>query len=125
MKYIIKQVKFNDMALSQSDAMNRCIYLGELFIKHFHKIYNNPQDINVNHWSKEMQGWLKSVKKIILKHNNKPIPENKLRDWFFTAGSNPDNIEKMNYTELQCYNRFITQCLMSEDVKSSLGDIIK
>lgn len=117
--YINDSVK--DMSLSRRDAMDRCIGLGEQFIAHFDKIYKNPKDINVNHWAKEMNSWYQSVKKIKLKENNKEILKGDLRDWFLTAGANPqDFMKNPEYEELQAYDEFSEKLLSGIDVLSAL-----
>lgn len=101
-----------DMALSRTDAMDRCISLGKRFIEHFDKIYKNPNDRSVQHWKGEMKGWLDSVKEIKLKNTNKPLLNTELHDWFFTAGANVGDFIKSPLTdEITAYDKFIVDCL--------------
>lgn len=101
-----------DMALSRTDAMDRCISLGKRFIEHFDKIYKNPNDSSVQHWKGEMKGWLDSVKEIKLKNTNKPLLNTELHDWFFTAGANVGDFIKSPLTdEITAYDKFIVDCL--------------
>ena len=114
-----------DVAIKRSDVIDRFIKLGEKFIEHFHKIYKNPDDINVNHRAGEMQGWLNSVKKIKLKESNDFILDGDLYDWFYTAGSSPDAIvPEMDYTELKIYDKFAMKCLNNNNVRNSIKEVI-
>lgn len=118
--------KMVDMAMQRNDAIDRCIKLGEKFIEHFHKIYKNPSDINVNHRAGEMQGWLNSVKKIKLKESKDFILNGDLYDWFYTAGSSPDVIvPEMDHNELKIYDKFVMKCLINNNVKNSIKEVIK
>ena len=91
MKYVLK---LTDMAYERADAISECSSLGELFIKHFEKIYKEPKSQAVNHWCEEMQGWLDKVRKIVLKYNKKLLSFTQLVDWFFTVGSSPEYLFK-------------------------------
>lgn len=118
--------KINDMALARVDAIDRCYSLGKKFIEHFHKIYKSPDDINVNHWAGEMQGWLNSVKDIRLKMDkNRSILDGELRDWFYTAGSTPESIVSMDSEEQIAYDKFVTCCINTGDVRGSLKGVGK
>lgn len=123
---VYKIRKIDDMAIQRRDAIDRCISLGEKFIEHFHKIYKNPNDINVNHWMGEMQGWLDTVKRIRLKESKDFILDGDLYDWFYTAGSSPDVIvPEMYYDELKIYDKFAMKCLNNNDVRNSIREVIK
>ena len=112
----------NDMALSRTDAMDRCISLGKRFIEHFDKIYKNRNSQDVQHWMSEMSGWLKSVRQIKLKQTNDYILSGDLRDWFFTAGANPrDFMKNPNYEEEKTYNDFVEKLIRGNDIKSALN----
>lgn len=118
--------KIVDMAIKRSDAIDRCISLGEKFIEHFHKIYKNPDDINVSHWIGEMQGWLNSVKKLKLKESKDFILKEDLYDWFYTAGSSPDVIvPDMDRGELKIYDEFAMKCLNNNNVRNSIKEVSK
>ena len=96
-----------DSAMKKSDAIDRCTSLGEKFLEHFHKCYNSDDEELIGHWLGEMNGWLKSVKKIILKESNKPIYLVDLLDWFFTCGSSPEVIiPDMSENEQFAYDNF-------------------
>lgn len=115
-----------DMAVERRDVIDRCINLGEKFIEHFHKIYKNSNDINVNHWTGEMQGWLNTVKRIILKESKDFILDGDLYDWFYTAGSSPDVIvSEINYDKLKIYDKFAMKCLGNNNVRNSIKEVIK
>lgn len=114
----------NDMALSRADAMDRCINLGIKFIQHFDKIYKNKDTREVNHWAGEMSGWYKSVKQIKLKQSNSYILDGELRDWFFTAGANPqDFMSNPTTEELKAYDTFTTRVISGADVLSALKGV--
>ena len=109
------------MALSRTDAMDRCINLGKKFIEHFDKIYKEPKAQARNHWEGEMQNWLNSVKQIKLKSTNDVILNEDLRDWFFTAGANPqDFMKNPTNEELKTYDNFITTLVNGNKVKNAL-----
>ncbi len=111
----------NDMAISRSQAMDKCMSLGECFIKHFDKIYKNPNARECNHWIAEMDAWYKAVKKITLKTTGKPMLRGELRDWFFTAGANPENfIRCATYDELKKYDDFSENILSGMSVRVAL-----
>lgn len=116
--------KIRDMALSRADAMDRCINLGKKFIEHFDKIYKEPKSQARNHWEGEMQNWLNSVKQIKLKSTNDIILNGDLRDWFFTAGANPQDFMKNPINEeLKIYDNFITNLVNGNKVKTALNSV--
>lgn len=114
----------NDMALSRTDAMDRCISLGKKFIEHFDKVYKNPNDSARNHWLSEMNTWWKSVKEIKLKNTNKPPLNGEYRDWFFTAGANPEDFMKApTYMESKSYDDFVNVLLNGANMESAVKRI--
>lgn len=114
----------NDMALSRTDAMDRCISLGKKFIEHFDKVYKNPNDSARNHWLSEMNTWWKSVKEIKLKNTNKPPLNGEYRDWFFTAGANPEDFMKTpTYMESKSYDDFVNALLNGVNMESAVKRI--
>lgn len=114
----------NDMALSRTDAMDRCISLGKKFIEHFDKVYKNPNDSARNHWLSEMNTWWKSVKEIKLKNTNKPPLNGEYRDWFFTAGANPEDFMKTpTYMESKSYDDFVNALLNGVNIESAVKRI--
>lgn len=120
-----RDLDFKDMALSRSDAMDRCISLGKKFIEHFDKIYKNPKSRDVNHWINEMNAWFQKVKEIKLKESNKPILNGNLRDWFFTAGANPqDFMNNPTYKECEDYDKFTEEILKGKNITSSLKNCL-
>ena len=111
----------NNITLSRVDAMDRCISLGKNFIEHFDKIYTNHNDQNVNHWISEMTNWYKEVKQITLENTNKHILNGELRDWFFTAGANPEYFMKSpTNDEIEKYDIFSDKVLNGTNIKSAL-----
>lgn len=114
----------NDMALSRTDAMDRCISLGKKFIEHFDKVYKNPNNSARNHWLSEMNTWWKSVKEIKLKNTNKPPLNGEYRDWFFTAGANPEDFMKSpTYMESKSYDDFVNALLNGANIESAVKRI--
>lgn len=119
-----KITKIEDMALSRSDAMERCISLGKKFIEHFDKIYKDPNCQAVNHWTSEMQGWLNNVREIKLKTTNKTLLDGNLRDWFFTAGALPEDfMTNAIYEELEAYDKFVNLILNGKTIIEALKEI--
>lgn len=113
-----------DMSLSIADAMDLCISLGKKFIERFDKIYNAPMSTSIQRWVNEMCGWYSSVKQIVLKNTNKPLLNGELRDWFFTAGANPEMFMKNPINEeLEAYDQFTDQVLNGISIKNSLCTI--
>jgi hypothetical protein len=116
--------RISDMALSRADAMDRCISLGKRFIEHFDKVYKEPNSQARGHWSGEMQGWLNSVRQIKLKTTNDAILDGDLRDWFFTAGANPqDFMTSPTSEELKVYDKFTTSVINGNSVVSALNSV--
>lgn len=115
----------NEQAMVRADAIDKCISLGEKFIEHFHKVYTSPNDLSVNHWiNDEMQGWLNSIKNIVLKQNNKKLRAIEISDWFLTAGSYPENIVKeMDDKELELYDKFCVLILSGNTIEQSFKEL--
>ena len=112
--------KLRDMALSRADAMDRCIHLGRRFIEHFDKIYKDPKSRDRKHWEDEMQNWWKEVNRIVLKSTKKKPLDGEYRDWFFTAGENPESIMKSpSYEELEAYDKFTKDILNGMNVRKA------
>ena len=110
-------VTVRDMALSRTDAMDRCISLGQKFIEHFDKLYKNPDDSSKTHWLIEMESWYKKVKQIKLKQNHSPLTNSELHDWFFTAGANSiDFMKNGTRTEEQFYDKFVTKIISGNTI---------
>lgn len=116
--------RISDMALSRADAMDRCISLGKRFIEHFDKVYKEPNSQARSHWAGEMQGWLNSVRQIKLKTTNDAILDGDLRDWFFTAGANPqDFMTSPTSEELKAYDKFTTSVINGNSVVNALNSV--
>ena len=113
-----------EMAMERSDAIEKCNSLGKRFLEHFHKIYKYPNDVSVNHWAEEMQGWYGDVLNITFKHNKRPILKGTVKDWFLDCGSNPNTIIKdMTDDELEVYDKFCVSLLFDDDVKEALYSV--
>ena len=113
-----KSIQLQEMEMERADAIDRCISKGKVFIEHFEKIEDREDDSTINHWTSEMFTQLADVRDIVLKHNNKLILNGNLRDWFFTAGSEPEYIMR-NPTDkkLEDYDEFVTR-LFSKGIRS-------
>ena len=109
----------NEMAMTRTNAISTCMDLGERFIEHFHKIYDEGKiSENFNHRCAEMQSWLDKCKSIKLKSNNKYLTPVNLIDWFFTAGGGIDEDNGFtNGTEIDTYNKFILALASNKDIK--------
>lgn len=110
-----------DMALSRSDAIDKCKGKGIKFIQHFEKIFDNPNHQSVYHWAKEMNSWLNDVKEYKLKESNDYILFGDLRDWFFTAAGTPDEfMKKPTQEKLKQYDRFVNKLSQDLSVQEAL-----
>ena len=117
-------IKVEDMAYERQDAINRCASLGEKFIEHFKKIYNEPNIQAVNHWCNEMQGWLNTVREIVLKQSKKVLSYSQLVDWFFTKGSSIEILFSENSDLEDKYNEFIWKIIKNNyDVKETIEEV--
>lgn len=108
--------------MARKDAINKCIELGELFVEHFDKIYNSPNDINVHHWSKEMQAWYDKARRIKLSTSNRPISTMWLLNWFGTLCGDVDTVFN-NEVEAEIYEDFLNDLVRSENVEYSINHI--
>ena len=103
-----------EMALSRLDAMDRCIDYGEKFCEHFNIICKEGiNSANFKHHCGELQGWFKIVSKIKFKHNSKPITDEDLIDWFFTASQTYEDVIDSDY--LDVYKKFIQKLLLRDN----------
>ena len=118
--------KLNEMALSRSDAIDRCMNLGNQFINHFHKAVLDTIEESFSHHCSEMQNWFNMVKDIVLKHNGKRIKSDDLINWFFTAGSSVELKIEEKYQEIyeELYLRLLGN-RNSSNVENILKEIIK
>lgn len=115
----------NEMAMTRTEAISTCMDLGEKFIEHFHKVYNEGKTSeNFNHHCAEMQSWLDKCRKIKLKSTNKYLTPVNLIDWFFTAcgGVDEDN-GFTNNVEIEIYNKFII--ILSADNATKIKNVLQ
>lgn len=121
----LNEIDLTEQAVARKDAVSKCIDLGTEFIEHFEKIYKDRKgidSIDFYHHCSEMMGWWKTVRKLKLTHNNKPLNDSKLVDWFFTAGSDvkilfEDEKERIVYCKL------MNELLANKD--SLISDILE
>ena len=86
-------MKLDEMALSRTDAIERCCSLGTQFAEHFDKVYKDGKDaLSFRHHCVEMQAWWNSACNIKLKPHNKSLTVEHLVDWFFTAGQGTEDL---------------------------------
>ena len=117
----------NELAYSRHIAVEECRELGKLFIQNFHKCMDDMRCDNwtrFNHHACEMQAWWDTVRKIKLTYNNKFLSIDQLINWFFTAGSDIEDMIKPEWQDI--YGEFIGTLVMSPDykIKDILKDII-
>ena len=112
---------FLEMAITRSEALDRCQELGKQFIIHFDKIYNEPTSQARNHWESEMNTWWDKVKDITLKGNKKVLSFSNLHDWFFTACQNIEDFmtSEDKETEEEVYVNFIIKLHQNRDMNVS------
>lgn len=116
------EVVVNEQTMTQRDAMDKCISLGNQFIEHFDKIYNGKnEDTNKRH-AQEMQDCLEQVNRIKLTHNNRFIPFDKKIGWFFTAGSDADTLFN-DVREAERFEDFLALVAVNNDVIKSLKSL--
>lgn len=114
--------RLNEMAISKSEAMDKCLSLGKQFIEHYHKVYlEGPDSRDFQHHCHEMQTWYNSVRSIKLKNTNRGLTPVNLIDWFFTVGAIPEDFLDTD-DEIDSYNKFIIELLHDSD--SKISDII-
>lgn len=114
----IKEDILNEMAISRSDAIDKCEELGIKFIEYFEKIIKEPKSSSVNHWMNEMQKWLDRINKFVLTQNKKLIPTGDKINWFFNANSTPEILIK-DSTIASKYEDFIEIIIKNNNVKKS------
>ena len=119
---IFEEEQLNEMALPRRLAIDKCQELGEQFIIHFNKIYENRENQSVNHWCNEMQSWFDKVSKYKLKETNKHITWSSLQDWFFTACAIGEDYLKHD-NEVETYDEFINSLYKTRNVRESLINI--
>ena len=115
----------NEMAMSTSQAMERCYSLGTRFIEHFKKLYENPDNNAVNHWCAEMQCWINAVNKIILKNKKKPLSHCDKMDWFYTLGSDYEEIFGDDTEQSSAYDKFVLCIESGVSVYCAFNKVIK
>ena len=103
-----------EMAMSRSAAIDRCETLGIRFIDHFKKIVMEPEAQVVNHWINEMQGWMDSVNRIVLTHNNKVLTTVDKLNWFINATSSPEVLFGNDKNLIDKYEEFTENLINSK-----------
>lgn len=127
MKLLFEQ-SLNEMAMSRTDAIDRCENLGKQFIIHFDKVYNESDKEVRFHWESEMNNFWGKVKDIKLKGNKNSLSFSNLYDWFFTACQNVEDFMSSadKETEEEVYNNFVISLYQNRDknVSDILSDLI-
>lgn len=95
--------------IKKVDAMDYCIVQGEKYIHLFDEFYKTKdKKILV-----EMNHVLNNVKNLVIEETQNKILLINLIDWFFTAGTNPEDlINDCEYTELKAYDEFIKNIII-------------
>lgn len=121
----INKMTINEMAFSKSEAIDKCIELGEKFIQHFHKVYREGKNSDCfTHHCNEMQAWLDKCRRFKLKNTNDYLTPINLIDWFFTAGQCIDFDNGFNTDkEINTYNTITI--ILAADRSTNVEDIIK
>lgn len=120
----------SDVTMTRPEAISTCMDLGEKFIEHFHKIYNEGKTSeNFNHYCAKMQSCLDKCRKIKLKSTNRNLTTVNLIDWFFTAGEEGSIDENNGFTdntEIKMYSEFIFILTVNstKKVKNVLQEIL-
>ena len=121
----ISKMTINEMAFSKSEAIDKCIELGEKFIQHFHKLYREGKNSDCfTHHCSEMQAWLDKCRRFKLKNTNDYLTPINLIDWFFTAGQCVDVDNGFNTDkEINTYNTIVI--ILAADRSINVEDIMK
>lgn len=121
----ISKMTINEMAFSKSEAIDKCIELGEKFIQHFHKVYREGKNSDCfTHHCSEMQAWLDKCRRFKLKNTNDYLTPINLIDWFFTAGQCVDVDNGFNTDkEINTYNTITI--ILAADRFTNVEDIMK
>ena len=106
------------MTLSKQDAMEHCIAKGKEFISCFDEFYNETNRPTLYRLIDEMTNIFENIKSIRLKHNDKPILNRNLWEWFFSAGANPEDFMKSpTDEEIYKYDSFVSLIIRNKDIK--------
>lgn len=116
-------IKLREMSYHRSDAIDKCVSLGECFIDYFNKIMNADglNDPNFDHHCSEMSSWFNTVNRITLKPKNKLINSEYLMDWFFTCGSSIDIIIPDKFEII--YSDFVSKLLANRKNVDIIRDL--
>lgn len=115
-------MKLQDMVYSRKDLFEKVTNLAPKFVKHFDKIWQQPQSTALNHWTSEMQAWLNTILSYRLKETNKALSLQQKMDWFFTNGSDSETLFN-DRAEALVYDDFIDLVAVNNDVKQSLLEV--
>ena len=106
----------SEMSMDRSDAIDKCLSLGEKFTEHFNEIMKEGQDSpDFKHHCHEMQVWFDTVKKITLKPKGKCLTIEYWIDWFFTAGQTVEKLIDSEYEDE--YEILIRSLIVDKDRK--------
>lgn len=120
------KTKIQEMSLYKDDAINHCMGIGRQFLKHFNKIMKAggmyDPDL-VHHADVEMTGWLEDVRSVTLKPKARHLTVDQYMDWFFTAGSTPEDFIDDEYIEI--YSEFVIMLLDSNNRQKKVSEILE
>lgn len=105
-------MQLQEMTYKRSDAIDKCYTNGKPFIEHFHECMRDLLDNNkdlYSHHASEMQSCWDAVKDIKLTANNKKLRYDKLINWFFTVGSDVEDVIEADYQDV--YENFYVELL--------------
>lgn len=95
--------------IKKVDAIDYCIVQGEKYI-HLFDLFYKTQDKKILN---EMNRILNNVKNLVIEETQDKILLINLIDWFFTAGTNPEElIDNCGYAELKAYDEFIKNIII-------------
>lgn len=109
-----------ESAMPRKAALDKCWNLGDQFIAHFDKIYNDNDEGTIKHHAAEMQNWLNQILNIKLRENNRGLSVEKIINYFLTRGSDAETLFKDNLTEADAYDDFIAEVVKDWNVADAL-----
>lgn len=118
LKNLYLNESLNEELITRSEAIDKCSDLSVKFIDNFNKIYNDAKDIDnlVNN----MQSYYNMVRNIVIKGTNRPLPIDKVVDWFLTNSSDSKLLFKDNLIEAKIYDDFMYELIKNDNVRESL-----
>lgn len=106
-----------EMSKGRSAIIDTCRSLGELFIEHFHKIYDEGvYGEDFPHHCAEMQAWFDKCSGFTFKPSTRQLKPSEKIAWFFKAGGNLDASQGFtNSVEKRTYILFCEELMSCKD----------